>query len=142
MPPRRCPWLGLVLLALLSLPCGCALRGVQPAPHHVPPPHTCAALAPGAFWGLSGDQGMLIGAYLGCLAALALLWRSGQRRRGRRARPRRQSPPLVLLARLRFLRWEINKLMAQGRRQAQVVELVSRRRAGHQPPPGRGQGGL
>ncbi|MBI4798736.1 MAG: hypothetical protein HY794_08390 [Desulfarculus sp.] len=138
MPPRRCPWPGLALLSMLW---GCALRGAQPAPHHVPPPHVCA-LAPEAFWGLSSDQGMLIGACLGCLPALALLWLGGQRCLGRRARPRRQSPPLALLARLRFLRRDINKLMAQGRRQAQVVELGSRRRAGHQPPPGRDQGGL
>lgn len=136
MPPWRYHWPGLALLSLLS---GCALRSAQP----VPPPSPCALGPETVAWGLSGGQGLLIGACLGCLPALmALLWLGGQRRLRWLAKSRLRSSPLVLLLRLRFLRRELHKLMAQGRRQAQVVKLGPRRRGGQPPPPGRGQGGL
>lgn len=135
MPLWRHPWPGLALLPLLW---GCALRSTQPGP----PPPPCALGPESVAWGLSGGQGLLIGACLGCLPALAWLWLGGRRHRGRLARARPRRDGAALLTRLRFLRREINKLMAQGRRQALVVELGSRRRAGHQPPPGRDQGGL
>lgn len=126
MSPWRAPWLGLALPPLLW---GCALRGLQPGSPPPPPapPPSCCTLGPEAFWGLSCGQGMLIGACLGCLPALALLCLGGLRRLGWLSRPRRQSPPLALLLRLRFLRRELHKLMAQGHGQANVVSLGAAR---------------